>query len=238
MSNLIKTVERDENGLVKGIDYIFRDDGTIDWRKMVKPEYLAINVKNVKETDVSKVNDEDLIILLAGLKDLAKLRGFTSVKFQIATASSQYVAAKCSIEWRPNYETEQIPVTYEAIADANDENTFGFASQYLAAIAENRALARCIRGFLNINIVAKEELKELPQVKDNPTDPVTLLKTLMNSKNITFEKLKAKMVKDGVNGVNEIENIYQIPVPKVLELIQIIRTAKPRNKKPKLTPVE
>ena len=32
----IKKVERDQNGLIKNLDYLTTEEGLIDWRKMVK----------------------------------------------------------------------------------------------------------------------------------------------------------------------------------------------------------
>ena len=57
-----------------------------------------------------------------------------------------------------NYETGGQPVSFSAIGDASLSNTFDFAQNYLAAIAENRAFVRCVRNFLKINIVAKDEI--------------------------------------------------------------------------------
>ena len=31
---------RDENGLFKNIQYVFQEDGSIDWRQMIKEEFL------------------------------------------------------------------------------------------------------------------------------------------------------------------------------------------------------
>ena len=39
----LKYTKRDKNGLISGVDYVFDDNGMIDWRKMVKPEYLYPN---------------------------------------------------------------------------------------------------------------------------------------------------------------------------------------------------
>ena len=65
----IKKIERDENGLLSNTDYIFTDDGLIDWRKMIKAEYLVANKDSSKgETDVTKLKDWQLIILLGGIK--------------------------------------------------------------------------------------------------------------------------------------------------------------------------
>ena len=36
-----KSFERDENGLLKNVQYTFNEDGSIDWRAMVREEHLS-----------------------------------------------------------------------------------------------------------------------------------------------------------------------------------------------------
>ena len=116
---------RDESGLITQpkIDYVFNEDGTVDWRKMVKEEFLVPNKQRTKETDVSKLEDYQLIVLLGGIKELAQIRGYTNVRYDVVSPSPDYVAATCSIDWIPNYETEDRPVTFSAIGDASPNNT-------------------------------------------------------------------------------------------------------------------
>ncbi len=63
--------ERNQYGLLedKNIKYQFNDDGTVNWRKMIKSEFLVANRDRTAETDISKLEDHELIILLGGLKD-------------------------------------------------------------------------------------------------------------------------------------------------------------------------
>ena len=63
----IKTIKRDKDGLLPDTDYIFNKDGLIDWRKMIKTEHLVPNKDKTSETDVTKLKDYQLIILLAGI---------------------------------------------------------------------------------------------------------------------------------------------------------------------------
>ena len=74
-------VKRNQYGLLedKNVEYVFNEDGSINWRKMIKSEFLVANRDRTDETDISKLEDHELIILLGGLKDLASIRGFTSV---------------------------------------------------------------------------------------------------------------------------------------------------------------
>ena len=74
MATKLKKIKRDENGLISGVKYVYTEDGLIDWRKMIKSEYLVINKDSVKgETDITKLKDWQLIILLGGIKELAQI---------------------------------------------------------------------------------------------------------------------------------------------------------------------
>ena len=63
----MKKIDRNKDGLINGVDYVFTEDGLIDWRKMVKPEHLVPNKDRTSETDVTKLKDYQLIILLGGI---------------------------------------------------------------------------------------------------------------------------------------------------------------------------
>ena len=196
---------RDESGLITQpkIDYVFNEDGTVDWRKMVKEEFLVPNKQRTKETDVSKLEDYQLIVLLGGIKELAQIRGYTNVRYDVVSPSPDYVAATCSIDWIPNYETEDRPVTFSAIGDASPNNTESFARYYLGPIAENRAFVRCVRNFLKINVVAQEELGSTKMFQDDSpkqTDPKALLENVMKDKGVSFEQVRTKLMQEKFSG--------------------------------------
>ena len=232
----MKKIDRNEDGLINGVDYLFTEDGLIDWRKMVKPEHLVPNKDRTSETDVTKLKDYQLIILLGGIKELAQIRGFTDVKYEIVSPHHEYVAATCSISWIPNYETEGREVTFSAIGDASPRNTNSFASNFLGPIAENRAFVRCVRNFLKINIVGKEELggADAPPTATNTSmatsdtsmDPRSMLQAVMNEKGVSFEKLKAKLDSEGFDAV---ESLSDIPKLKTFELIERLKKVKVRS---------
>ena len=226
-----KTIKRGANGLISQpkVDYIFTEEGMIDWRKMVKPEFLAPNRQKTKETDVSKIEDKDLLILLGGIKNLAHLRGYTNVSYNVCTPHPSYVVATCSITWTPNYETEGQEVSFSAIADASLENTSSFGKLFLAAIAENRSFVRCVRNFLRINIVGQDEVpggfkftEETPSTS-NQTSPHFLLEAVMKEKTLSFEIVKNKLIKESFPNAETFENVSDIPKSKVFELIDRIK---------------
>tara|TARA_R110002020_G_scaffold60201_1_gene163422 strand:- start:1172 stop:1894 length:723 start_codon:yes stop_codon:yes gene_type:complete len=219
--------KRNQYGLIedKQISYQFNNDGTVNWRKMIKPEFLVANRDRTDETDISKLEDNELIILLGGLKDLANIRGYQSVTYNIHEASPEYVCASCTIAWIGNYETvKSEPVVFESVADAGIKNTESFGQMYLAAIAENRAFCRAVRNFLRINIVAKEEIKNVkistPAPSSNAASPDLFLKNLMKEKKITFETIKGKMVNEKVDGADAWGSIKDIPRLKMFEIIE------------------
>ena len=127
----MKKIDRNKDGLINGIDYIFTEDGLIDWRKMVKSEHLVPNKDRTSETDVTKLKDYQLIILLGGIKELAQIRGYTDVTYNVVSPSSDYVVATCTIRWKPNYETEGESVVFSAVGDA----LAGARALYFVAVA-------------------------------------------------------------------------------------------------------
>ena len=231
------SIKRDENGLITEpkVEYVFSEDGFIDWRKMVKPEYLVANRQKSQGLDITELDDKDLLILLGGIKELAQIRGYSSVEYDVKTPSPDYVAAVCKIKWIPNFETEGREVVFSAMADASPANTHSFASDYLAAIAENRSFVRCVRNFLRINIVGQDEVGgNKPQQKssnDNAAhfDPKDHLSSLMKQKGISFEKLKEKLIKENYDSAEDLTSVRDIPNIKIFELIDRIQSAKAKG---------
>ena len=227
-------ITRNKYGLIDdlNLNYIFNDDGTINWRKMVKTEHLVPNRQKTQETDVSKLQDKDLLILLGGIKELAQIRGYTKVEYNVVSATESYFATSCRITWIPNYETDGREIVFEALADATCNNTKSFARFFLAAIAENRAFVRCVRNFLKINIVSQEELgdakllDEAVTIQDNPTSPHVLLEKVMKDRGVTFEALKNKLIKEKFDNAENLNIINDIPKVKIFELIDRIKKAK------------
>ncbi len=230
----LKKIKRNDNGLIAGnsVNYIFNEDGFVDWRKMVNADHLVPNKQKTSETDVSKLEDHQLIILLAGIKELSQIRGYTNVRYEVTSPSPDYVVATCSIDWIPNYETEDRAVTFSAIGDASPHNTQSFAKFFLGPIAENRAFVRCVRNFLKINIVGQDELgqaKIAVDPQDQPetqASPVALLKNVMKEKGVTFDKLKARLVTEKYEKIDKINTLEDIPKVKIFELIERMKKIK------------
>ena len=207
---------------------------------MVKNDHIVPNRDNTSETDVTKLKDKDLIILLAGLKDVAQTRGIKSVKYDIVTASPEYVCMKCGITWAGNYETDGEDVYFESTADAGLNNTEGFGQIYLAAIAENRAFCRAVRNFLKINIVAKEEIApskgkqaasgkvSIPSAVFSSQSSVSMspdsfLLTILKENGITFEQVKTKMIAEKNDDAKKWNSVKDIPRLTAFEIIDRIQ---------------
>lgn len=156
--------ERDELGLLVGTEYKFNDEGKIDWRAMVKPDYLYPNKtwfesreRSVPES-INGLKDNQLLIRLQGLKELAQLRGFIKIINTVTESSSDRAVANSMIEWAPNYETSGEVRVVSNNANATTDNVGPFVKKFLETQAENRAFGRAIRGFLNIDICTVEEI--------------------------------------------------------------------------------
>jgi len=155
--------KRNEHGLINSVDYVFNEDGSVDWRKMIKDEFLYPNKgwfdirKKQMPSSIEDLKDNQLLIMLGGIKELAKLRGFHSVEYKVDHPSEKHVVAKCSIAWIKNYESG-CSVTFEDVANATLDNTDDFCAKFLETIACNRAFVRCVRNFLNIHIVGADEI--------------------------------------------------------------------------------
>jgi hypothetical protein len=156
--------KRNELGLIEGVEYKFNEDGSINWRAMIKPEFLYPNKEwfevrklPLPET-VEGLADHQLLVKLGGIKELARLRGFHSVNYMIHTVSDKYATAICEICWMPNYETFGVAQVFSSSANATFDNCSGFGVKFLEPIAENRAFVRAVRNYLNIHIVGDDEI--------------------------------------------------------------------------------
>ena len=202
--------KRSGDGLLENVDYIFNEDGSVDWRAMIKPEFLYPNrgwfeARNKSvPTSIEGLDDKQLLIMLGGIKELAKLRGHRGVAFQVENVSEGYVTAKCRIAWLPNYES-LCGLETEDVANATLANTDSFCAKFLETIACNRAFVRCVRNYLNIHVVGADEIDKSQgsgqaveaDAIATPITPVDLLeKTLREKHGVdSFEACK-KVLRD------------------------------------------
>jgi hypothetical protein len=224
---------RNGHGLIRdgSIKYVYDSDGLVNWRAMIDPKYLAINKSNFEKRQrpipdsIIGLEDKDLLILLPGVKKLSQVRGYDSVTYSVVSPSKDYVVATCEINWIPNYETENKSIKFSAIGDASPENTTSFGKNYLGPIAENRAFVRAVRNFLKINIVSQEELGQNAMSSDSNTiDPsLESMLAVMDAFGITFEKIKATLIKDGFPDADKLERLSDIPAITRFSLVGRIK---------------
>jgi hypothetical protein len=240
-----KTIHRNKFGLINdpSLKYHYDDNGFLDWRRMIPSQYLVPNkqifTKNGKKapTSIEGLDDKEILILLAGIKYLGSLRGYTDVQYKVVSPSIDQVIAICSIKFIPNYETEGREVIFSAIGDANLNNTNSFGRYYLSAIAENRAYVRAVRSFLRISIVGADEVNiPIPDGQSNSDTKMvtTALLEVMNTNNIPFEIIKKKLIEEKFvdeNGktAESYTCVNDIDTAKQFELISRIKSKAKKN---------
>lgn len=229
-------IERDPCGLIKGLNYDFDELGFVNYKKLIPREFLVPNRQFFQKRKLSVPDstdglpDNQLICLLFGYKWLAATRGFTSVNHKIISASLDSVTVRTRIKWIANYETKFREVTYDALATASLSNTFDFAQNYLAEIAQNRGECRAIRGFLRIPILASDELG--PQKEDNsgpaandklqPGSPYVTLQKKLNDKNTPFDKFKNFCIGRKIENSDKWNDLFSIDAGQIVNLIELI----------------
>jgi len=187
---------RDENGLLNNVQYVFNEDGSVDWRAMVLPEHLFPNKGWFQQrsqeipTTAEGLRDDQLLIKLGGIKQIARLRGFNSVSYSLQKCELDHVAVNCTINFIGNYETAGSTIDYQDIANATLDNTYDFGQNFLETIACNRAFVRCIRNFLNIHIVGSDEIGPAPSPK-NSNKPGLSPQSMIESSFSDFEDFKS-----------------------------------------------
>lgn len=192
---------RDERGLLKGVDYILNKDGTVNWRAMVNPAHLYpnkdwFNRRNLPVPETGDgLRDEQLLIKLAGIKEVAKLRGFESIDFELVKLERDYVVSKCTISWIRNFECERNELfgfmRTSDVANATFENTDGFGQKFLETIAANRSFVRAVRNFLGIHIVGEDEIAKGNAAK---------AQTIDGSADVTPQAVLSKKFQEAVGG--------------------------------------
>jgi hypothetical protein len=198
---------RNSLGLLQSVDYKFNEDGSVNWRAMVDSKHLFPNKSWFEARNkpvprsVDGLQDNQLLIKLAGIKELAKLRGYSSVRYNVIKCEKDHVSIKCEISWVPNFEnpsqeSDYLPAStqFEDVANATTENTSSFATKFLETIAANRSFVRCVRNFLNVHIVGDDEIDKSNGLPQHPeADEVEPLKKLTPNgvlENLASTKLK------------------------------------------------
>jgi hypothetical protein len=195
-------LKRNEYGLIEGVEYKFDSQGFISWREMIDPKFLYPNKdwfereKLPVPESIEGLEDNQLLIQLGGIKELARLRGYVSVEHSSTTINREYVTDKCGILWKGNYETDGEDILFEDVANASVDNCSGFGSNFLETIAANRSFVRAVRNFLNIHIVGADEIsksKKRPETHEDAGETTEKKNPLPNLN----EKVKKALLENG-----------------------------------------
>jgi hypothetical protein len=229
-------LERNGCGLLTHLKYEFDNLGFVNYKKLIPQEYLVPNRQYFEKRGepIPKTSegleDNQMLVLLAGWRWLARVRGYDSIIHEMINSTEDSVTVKTTICWRPNYETENKSVCFSALATASFANTSDFAQMYLAEIAENRGFSRAVRGFLNINLLGADELAPTDklgaiQSKDDfkPIEPHGLLEKKLQDKGKTFEQFKKEWVKAGHPDAKDWNAVGDIPIPDLWNIIDAIK---------------
>jgi len=227
---------RDSSGLLKNVQYVFNEDGSVNWRAMIGDEHLFPNRgwfegrgKDVPRT-AEGLGDHQLLIKLSGIKELARLRGFTHVSFYAEKCELDHVAVNCTMSFIGNYETGDQEISFQDMANATLENTSSFATKFLETIACNRAFVRCVRNFLNVHIVGDDEIDKsgkppTASVNASPLSPYGVLEKKFGS----FDEFKNTLRELWSSGdyknpqVKEWADFSDIPPKEARILISLVK---------------
>lgn len=215
---------RGKDGLIKSVEYEYNEDGSVNWRAMVDPKHLFPNKSWFEARNkplpksIEGLQDNQLLIKLAGIKELAKLRGYNSVRYNVIKCEKDHVSIKCEISWIPNFEnpiseSDFIPASthFEDVANATTDNTSSFATKFLETIAANRAFVRCVRNFLNVHIVGDDEIDKSNGTPQHPeaeeVEPIKKLTPNGVLENLASSKLKCDTYTDFKDKLRELWTI-------------------------------
>lgn len=247
---ILSNVSRDSNGFLKGIEYKFKEDGSVDYKSMIPNEFIGLNKENFKRKGIDiyslgkaefealkeKAEDKEKTILLAGIRWLAMVRGYTKIK-SVSKPIENRAVCDTQITWIPNQESMFREVVTSGTGtyfyDSNDKMRF-----FMDSLAENRSFCRNVRNALNITIVSNDELTAgaAPEPEDNsnvcvgPPEPLKMLEKAMSDIKWTFDQLVAKIIANPKEGdvIEEIQTwktIKDIPKPRCLAYVERIKKA-------------
>lgn len=233
------------------VEFIRDEDGKINWRKMINPKYVVLNrqmkddveieynktfaeLEELIQEDESQIDDKWKLILLAGIKEVAYLRGYSSVEYPFTHVEPGFVSKTCRITWLPHEDSDGEIHVFEDGADATKENTFSWYGSYLSAAATNRAFVRTVRNYLRIPVVGSDEVgpskdgffyNESATSDDGYKRP-TLLERAASDLGWSFDDVKERCVKKKTDGAKDWKGFEDIPARVSFKLLAEIKKLK------------
>lgn len=237
----LDTYARDTSGLLKNVTYVFNQDGSINWKAMIPSEYIVVNTEYFERRQIEApksadgLDDKQKLVLLGGIKELAKIRGVSQIEKKVWESSNDRAVVSCKIHFTPNYETAMQPYVYEEVASATLSNTNSFSQIFLETIASNRAFVRAVRNALRIDIVGSDELANVPvqnnaesssetevwhALKDAAANAAT--KRFPNGIK-TFDEFKGVLTERKVDGADAWNDWKDVPASVAFKLISQLK---------------
>lgn len=254
---MAKLCERDKLGLFANKEYKFKEDGFVDWKAMIPLEYFVFNkswfesnnieipsAENLSEIEnPDDYNDQQILILLGGIKEVAKIRGIKSVNKKIIESNPDRCVASTTVEFLPNYENPE-GLIVEGVANATSFNTSENFQVYLETIASNRSFVRAVRNALRIDIVGSDELAdtqyESGTQEAGAIKPSTALAEAAAQYTATldeqptnldtFEKFRRYLLSKKVEEAHNWEDWDDIPIPSIWKFLSQINKSITKNK--------
>lgn len=212
------------------------------WRSAIPRKFFAPNMQALTDEEaklleqgqlsVDTLPDNKLLLLLAGVKYIAKEHGYSKVDYTALSVLPDFVSVKCTIVWE-NPRLDVLSIEFSALADAHKGNTSGFARDYLTAMAENRAFSRCVRNFLGIDVLTESEIysgsatqqeKQAEIQEEVKIDPLKNLKETMKKYKIKFAAVKALAIQQGIEGADRWSTVDDIAadINKVVQVQELL----------------
>ena len=237
--------ERDSYGFLKNVDYFFKDDGQIDWRKMLPVKYLVVHKEKFKSETYFKtlviedLDDSQVLITLPGYKYLISLLGVDSIYTHISQSSEIFASCICNIEVSKNPYNNFTSATFCGVADAHINNVKGRCNNFLTTIAENRSFCRAARSALGIStIMSEEELSDNSTVAEaaannTSTQSRTWLNDLLSKQGLSFDQFQNLMLAANIEGADAWKQISDVSEDRIFECMEIIKKKIAKDKKEK-----
>jgi hypothetical protein len=214
-----------------------KENGRVNWRALIDKKYLALNrmslaAKGISADTLSEEDEarlieespeEDLVIKLAGFRELADLRGFSSLEPKVVSWTPEHVVVSVTITWLP-HEDFNHPLTVGAIASASILNTDNTFSKFLETIAENRAFIRAVRHSLGIVSLGQDEFKlDEVKVEAQNTKIQSFLSEALKNAELSIDDLKIIAANHGFTWNEKWTSVEKIDPAAALSFIGVLK---------------
>jgi len=220
--------------------YVYDENGKINWFKMIPLEYLYLNEskkasiekrlkKPFNEVAKEEALETELIINLAGIRFLLETVGFRYSRITPNVCSSDYAAATCEICFNAGEHNNYREQIYTQCASAHVGNTKSWYKDYLVEAAANRAFCRAVRFYFNLSCVSMDELGSNNNAEEQNFAPqdnsaqINLLQKELDKRKITWPQFQSKLVKDKVEGAENMKSISELPKDKIFEYLERLK---------------